>query len=515
MSPETIIRPTPEKPDPSEEVAQKTYIKQIADEKSTTKKVAAPPLVDSQNNQTTTKAKPSLAKKGLSRLRRLLPLKKRSPKKMESAEKPIPAPTRRRGLEPPAFKQPDELEPPKHKHYRGVSISVLRYIARQNIRSKKLRSFLTVLGIVIGIGAVFFLLSFGMGLRNLVTNEILGNTSVKAIDVTNPNSQIIDLDDGQVNRIKELGHQVGVGASYSFPGSITYQSSEIDAATFGVDKSYQSILDLQVVAGRRIENSDSKVVVVNTAVLQSMGIQDNKEIIDKTLTLRVPMRNIDKQKDKVLTEELKIIGVVESGSGSEIYVPNFIFSNAGANDYSQVKVLADDTESISLLRQQIESYGLETASPIDTIAEINQVFRFFTLALAGFGAIGMVVAILGMFNTLTISLLERTREIGLMVALGARRRDVRRLFIVEALQLSLFGAIGGMVLAGGLSVVVNGVVVNMAKGRGVTDTFVLFSYPWWLIVGLTGSMLGIGFLVAYFPARRAERINPIDALRRE
>lgn len=511
MSPETIIQPTPEKPERSEEAEQENYIGEIAGDKteqpvSPIEEKTTAALVNTENN---------VSKPASTSFFRRLAQKVKKPKLPDS--KKNPEPTRRRDieLEPIAFKQPADLEPTKHTRYRGVSFAVLRYIARQNIRSKKLRSFLTILGIVIGIGAVFFLLSFGLGLRNLVTNEILGNTSVKAIDVTNPNSQILDLDDGQVNRMKELGHQVGVGASFSFPGSVTYQNSEIDAATFGVDKSYQSILDLQVVAGRRIESDDNKVVVVNTAVLRSMGVTDQKEILNKTLLLRVPMRNVTTAKAKILEQELKVVGVVESGNGAEIYVPNFMFSNAGATNYSQVKVLADDTESIATLRQQIESYGFETASPVDTIAEINQVFRFFNLALAGFGAIGMVVAILGMFNTLTISLLERTREIGLMVALGARRRDVRRMFIVEALQLSLIGAVGGMVLSGILSAVVNGIVVNMARSRGVTDAFILFSYPWWLIIGLVGGMLGIGFLVAYFPARRAERINPIDALRRE
>lgn len=499
MSPETVIKPTPNQDDSDKpefaqdesinEQAEETWLDQIVNDEVSTESPAANPVDTKQSIKSIDKQFPVEAE----------------------TEKSSDLPTDQ--AEP--FKQPADAEAPKRSRFKGVSPRVLLFIAWQNIRSKKLRSFLTILGIIIGIGAVFFLLSFGLGLRNLVTNEILGNTSVKAIDVTNPNSDIIDLDDGQVNRIKELGRQVGVGASYSFPGSVTFESSEIDAATFGVDKTYQSILDLQIVAGRRIEADDSKVVVVNTAVLRSMGIQNNEDIIDKKLVLRVPMRNIDKSEDKVLEEELKIVGVVESGTGSEIYVPNFIFSNAGAENYSQVKVLAMDTESISGLRQQIESFGLETASPVDTIAEINQVFRFFNLALAGFGAIGMTVAILGMFNTLTISLLERTREIGLMVALGARRRDVRLLFIIEALLLSVIGAVGGMLAAGLLSTVVNGVVTNMAKSRGVTDEFVLFSYPLWLIVGLIGGMMGVGFLVAYFPARRAERINPIDALRRE
>lgn len=402
---------------------------------------------------------------------------------------------------------------PVKKQYRAVSPRVLLYVAWQNISSKKLRSSLTVIGIIIGVGAISFLLSFGLGLRNLVTNEILGNASVKSVDITNPNSNIVKLDDKQVTRIKQLGHIIDTGASFSFPSSVTLNSSEIDAVTFGVDESYQRILNLQVVEGRNIDKADSKVAVINTATLQSMAAGSAREILDKELQLRIPIR--EDGETRLLEEKVRVIGVVESGAGSEIYVPNFIFENAKLTDYSQVKVLIDKPENVNAVRQQVESFGLETASPIDTITEINQVFRFFNFILVGFGAIGMIVAILGMFNTLTISLLERTREIGLMVALGARHRDVRLLFIVEALLLSAIGAIGGIIGAASFGIFTNIFMVSMARSRGVVDSFVLFSYPWWLIVGLIAGMLIVGFIVAYLPARRAENINPIDALRKE
>lgn len=406
-----------------------------------------------------------------------------------------------------------KLQMPERKKFRAVSWGVLRYIAWQNIANKKLRSSLTVVGIVIGIGAICFLLSFGLGLRNLVTNEILGSTSVKSVDITNPNPSIVKLDDKQINRIKEVGHITDTGASYSFPSSLTYNNSEIDAVTFGVDPTYQRILNLPLVTGRTIQTTDGKVAVINTATLQSMGIRKAEDIIGKKLELRIPIRQ--NGESRLLEETVNVVGVFESGSGSEIYVPNFIFENAKIADYSQVKVLIDKPENVSTVRQQIESFGLETASPIDTIAEINQVFKFFNFVLIGFGAIGMVVAILGMFNTLTISLLERTREIGLMVALGARRRDVRLMFIVEALLLSFIGAVGGILGAVTFGILTNIIMLRVARSRGVVDSFVLFSFPWWLSISLIVGMLIVGFVVAYLPARRAENINPIDALRRE
>src|SRR6185369_16117416 len=140
---------------------------------------------------------------------------------------------------------------------------------------------------------------------------------------------------------------------------------------------------------------------------------------------------------------------------------------------------------------------------------------FFNIVLAGFGAIGMIVAVLGIFNTLTISLLERTKEIGLMITLGGRNRDMRKLFIFEAVLLSFAGAVIGIICA-----IIFGQLINLgmnlvSQHRGVTERFQLFANPWWLILGLVTFMLLVGLIVVFIPARRAARINPIDALRRE
>ena len=127
----------------------------------------------------------------------------------------------------------------------------------------------------------------------------------------------------------------------------------------------------------------------------------------------------------------------------------------------------------------------------------------------------MVIAVLGMLNTLTVSLLERTKEIALMIALGARPKDMRRLFVVEAVVLSLIGAVIGIAVAMLLGLVVDAVLNQYANGRGIVDHFTLFANPPLLIIGVLLFMVLIGVLVSFVPARRAARINPIEALRQE
>lgn len=401
-----------------------------------------------------------------------------------------------------------------HQEFRSLPLGTLFRTAARNLLTKKLRSALTLAGIVIGIGTIFFLLSFGFGLRNVVTGEVIGNASIKTIDVASPNSRIVKIDRTNIDRIRGLPHVTRVGATYSFPGIVQLGSSEIDSVVYGLDNNYQDLLGLDATDGRLLQNDDSTAAVVNRSALKALGVSADKDAVGQKFTLTVPLDGASQTTSEV-TQEFTIVGVIESDSGSEVFIPSFVFENAGVTTYTQAKVSADESENVAGLRSQIESLGLLTTSPADTIDQINEIFSFFNLVLIGFGAIGMIVAILGMFNTLTISLLERTREVGLMVAMGARRRDIRLLFIIEALLLSAVGAMVGITVAMWTSTAVNTIMNFYAHQRGVEGGINLFSTPLWLMAALIVFMMFVGLGVAYFPARRAGRINPIDALRRE
>jgi putative ABC transport system permease protein len=396
-----------------------------------------------------------------------------------------------------------------------VPLSVLTYMAWRNLMHKKLRAFLTIFGVVIGIGAIYFLLSFGIGLQRLVTSQVIGDQSLKSVEITTPNSKIIKLDRQNYEKIRGLPHVVQVGASYSFAGSLKSQGSEVDSIVYGTNPTYQELANLDTLYGRQLTDSDNKAVVANQAALVAMGIsvKDSKNAVGKKISITIPLQNAGKVNQ--ISTEFTIVGVLPTGSGSEVFIPNHVFEVAGVNVYTQVKLEADHSTSVAGLRKQIESLGFVTTSPIDTVDQINQVFKFFNIILVGFGAIGMIVSVLGMFNTLTISLLERTREIGLMKALGGRSNDMRKLFIFEALLLSVFGAIIGILLAAVFGQLINFIMNNFASGRGVSERFNLFANPPELIFGTIAFMAFVGLVVVYFPARRAERINPIDALRRE
>ena len=402
----------------------------------------------------------------------------------------------------------------KKQRFSAIPLRTLFYISWTNIRTKKLRSSLTILGVVIGIGAIFFLLSFGIGLQNLVSKQIIGDASIKSIEVSSPNSKIIKLNDEAINDIRSFAHASKVGTLYSFPGNAKLNGGESGSIIYGVDNNYMSISSITLSGGRNLTNDDKDVALVSKGVLKALGVTDDKKALDQTIDLEVPLNNVDND-PKPIKGKYKIVGIVDSTNGTEIYIPGYVFGLAGVQTFSQVKVVADSANNVPALRKKIEGRGLETVSPIDTLEQINQVFKFFNIMLVGLGAIGMIVAVLGMFNTLVISLLERTREIGLMIALGGRKTDMRKLFIFEATLLSFIGSVLGIILAILLGQIVNFVMNRFAAGRGVEESFQLFATPPWLIISLIIFMIVVGWLVVFFPARRAERINPIDALRRE
>ena len=415
---------------------------------------------------------------------------------------------------------PTEKNASKKYSVKYIRMRILLSMAYKNLLFKRLRTFLTVLGVVIGIGAIVFLVSLGLGLQKVVTDEIVGSNSVKAIDVSSPKPKTIKLNEDAVNKFAQYPKVESVAQTFSFAGKVVFQSSNTDTVINGSDQNYLELSSFKLVEGEKIAIPSDDQVIVNTSLLKTIGISDNAKIMKQKIKLVIPK---DKRQEasggaevkEDFEKEVTVVGVIDSGSGAEVFTTYTLLLSSGFQDYNQVKVVVNTKEDVPAVRKQIESLGFITASPVDTLEQINQVFTILNFLLAGFGGIGMVIAVLGMFNTLTISLLERTKEIGLLISLGARRKDVKRLFVIEALALSFMGAVFGLIAAWGLGKGINMALYNLAQSRGVLDTFSVFFIPIWLIIGILAFTAITGLIVVAYPPRRASRISPIDALRHE
>ncbi len=407
---------------------------------------------------------------------------------------------------------------PNRKGEKGQPrLSFLLSMALSNLRFKKLRTSLTVAGVVIGIGSIVFLVSLGMGLQNLVTKRVVSSDSVRTIEVTTPDPTLVKLNDRAVDQFRNFGSFLNVTQIYSYPGNISADAALTDSVVYGIDSAYTKVVLPQKLAGDVVKDLGPNDVVIGSSLLQPLNISSAQKAIGKAIKISIVVPDVQGQTKagKTVMQEFVIRGVVESGAGTDVYISQRIFKDLSLGEYEQVKLVVKEQSATPDIRKRIEALGFATASPIDTLQQINQLFTFFNFILAGFGSIGMLIAVLGMLNTLTISLLERTQEIGLIVSLGGTETDIKKLFVSESLILSVAGGALGILMAYGGGGVIDLALNGLAKRQGLTEEFSLFSLPLTLIVAVVVFMIVVGLAVVYIPARRAARINPIIALRRE
>jgi len=257
--------------------------------------------------------------------------------------------------------------------------------------------------------------------------------------------------------------------------------------------------------------------VVNTAMLKVLGINSSQAVGKEFSTSFIVTGDLlsdSSQKIASIPVTYKIVGVTPDDKTPLFYVPFMDIRSMGIDNYSQVKVVASDQNILPKLRRQIEAMGYVTTSVSDTVTQINSLFATARAILALVGIAALAVAALGMFNTLTVSLLERTREVGLMKALGMKSSEIRELFLAESMIMGFVGGILG-ILFGFLVGKLLGLILSIfsvIKGVGFVDvSYIPFSF---FIIIVFLSLL-VGITTGLYPAKRATKISALNALRYE
>lgn len=459
-------------------------------------------------------------------------------------------------------------------------------LSYKNLMNKRVRTFITIGAMGIGIGFVMFLISIGYGLRDLIVSRIATVEDTRQIEIAAPASSNIFLDDSTIAKVNNINGIETTQPLISIAGQITYNDSLSDVVAHGVRYDYLEHTSIRLSGGEFFDppqepedqpDSDDQTaspetspetgasepeaepeptpddtpiqldyqdqVVINEQLLQTLGIEAEAAIgatvqiayipvgsgienegtsAQETGTDDTPNGLNDTEDPDENTSDMTrplphtIVGVVADDNPPVAYVPISNIKMLGLSTYTQLTAILEtnDQDLSTTTRKTIEAMGYETHSTFDTISQVDRIFRYINIALLTIGLVALSVAVLGMVNTLTVSLLERTHEVGLMKALGMMSKEIRFLFISESMLISIFGGILGIaigVLEGKtLSLVLS--AISISRGEEAID---VTSIPWYLIIVVVVAAGIVGFLTGLYPSRRAVRMSALDALRYE
>lgn len=380
--------------------------------------------------------------------------------------------------------------------------------------NNKMRTLLTIFGVSIGIGAIVFLVSIGYGLQEITVGEIKSIKALSTFNVTSGNSALLSLNDEALSKFKALPNVASVNENLAMSGQIGYQNTKTDILVNAVSAEYAELDDPKMQVGQ-IFKPDSRSDIVITALVANAFNQKPEDMVGKKVKLNYYMPNPENEKNMTMKEgEFNVVGVIKDNVTSYVYVPIKSIEIPAGSKYSTIKVKINDVNNMSEVKDKLVDMGFRASSIGERITQMNRVFDITKIVLLVLGAIAMIVASIGMFNTLTISLLERTRDIGIMKALGATDREIYFIFLTEATIISLAGGIFGITLAFILGEAVNITVSTLAIRAG-GDKVDIFQAPMMFIAIILGFSLIVGFLTGLYPSKRAAKLNPLDALRYE
>lgn len=390
-------------------------------------------------------------------------------------------------------------------------------------KTNKLRTFLTILGIGVGIGTILFLVSLGFGLRKIALEKIASSDALLSLDIFSESSSPIELDKSNLEKISSLEDVAEVSpiATITAQIEIGYLSSGI--VVNAVKPSYFSLSGIQAKAGNLFADGETRKIVISSATLKAFDILDYKEAIYQIASLKLYLPKANKESDTNdnaveeveeinIADDFEIAGVVEDDSSAYVYMPLSDVSYLDTLVFSGAKVKVSGQDKIEKTREEIIKMGFSVSSLTDTIDEINKIFQVTQIVLSLFGAVALIVSAIGMFNTMTIALLERTQEIGIMKSLGASNKDVWKLFLFESVIIGFLGGISGVFVGISAGELFDFGINKLAASLGGEKVKIFYTPTEFVVIIIIFSTI-VGFMTGLYPARRAARLNPLDALR--
>lgn len=395
----------------------------------------------------------------------------------------------------------------------------LLYITFQNFNNRKSRVFLTVLGVAVANAVVLSLVSFGYGLQKNVLQNITTQESLLTLDIFPSDANLITFDDALVDTIKNLRNIEKVSAEATLQGKISHNGTISEARINIINADFFALDGKEPLTGTFFGEADKKRMVASSLTAQLFDFTPESilgtQMMFTILEESTPSNDGEKKQvtEHTYGSDFDIVGVVEGGGNTaELFVNRLDVPELVIAQYQFAKVKVSDAKYMEDIRNDLINMGFIVSSLSDVATQANKIFSAVQIVLGIFGVFALIVAAIGLVNTMTISLLERTNEIGIMRAIGASSADIKRIFLGESIVIGFMGGLMGVILGISASEVLNWGFNILASSLG-GNSIHLFYYPVWFVVFIVALSTFVGFAGGLWPAFRAANMNPLQALR--
>lgn len=386
-------------------------------------------------------------------------------------------------------------------------------MAMKNIRSSKTRSILTMLGIIIGVAAVIVITGLGSGMEKYMREQFESmGTDTLSVYIMGRGSQKMTVDDMQKIVDENSEYLDKMTPSVSFQGSKRVGTDDMNSNVTGVSEDFADIKKLDIAQGRTLQYLD-------------VAQRTNVCVVGSFINLKYFGGQALGEKIKLNGRDFTIVGVLEEkvdsteySADDAIYVPYSTVSRMmNIRDVDSFTITFKDEEMAAEAKTTLENAlteyfnGSSDAFYVQSMSEVldmmNQSTNMLITILTLIAGISLVVGGIGIMNIMLVSVTERTKEIGIRKALGAKERYIMSQFVIEAAATSALGGIIGIIVGYILSFVASKVIF-ITLGEPLTVAPTMFA-----ILVSVGISAAIGIFFGYMPAKKAARLNPIDALR--